>query len=97
VMIILHRGVDCGSSHGVGHMLGPIGHVNQGKTPCILLSDLCKFNAPHSGPEILERQSVIRETLWDMREASIVSEQRNSVAQGADLSDLIDAIAKELG
>jgi hypothetical protein len=58
-------------------MLGPIEHVNQGKTPRILLPAVCKFNALHSGPEILELQSVIRETLWGMREASIVSEQRN--------------------
>lgn len=78
-------------------MLGPIEHVNQGKTPRILLPAVCKFNALHSGSEILELQSVIRETLWGMREASIVSEQRNLVAQEADLGDLTDAIVKELG
>jgi alcohol dehydrogenase class IV len=41
VMIFLYRDVDCGSIHEIDHMLGPIVHVNQGKTPCILLPAVC--------------------------------------------------------
>ncbi|PMD29330.1 Dehydroquinate synthase-like protein [Hyaloscypha variabilis F] len=96
-MLFLHRGVDCGASHGIGHMLGPIGKVNHGQTSCILLPAVCKFNAIHGGVEILERQKVIRDTLWGIPEARFVFEKRGLIEEGADLGDLIDAVVGELG
>ncbi|KAN0101407.1 Dehydroquinate synthase-like protein [Hyaloscypha variabilis] len=96
-MLFLHRGVDCGASHGIGHMLGPIGKVNHGQTSCILLPAVCKFNAIHGGVEILERQKVIRDTLWGTPEARYVFEKRHLTEERADLGDLIDAVVRELG
>jgi alcohol dehydrogenase class IV len=89
--------VDCGASHGIGHMLGPIGKVNHGQTSCILLPAVCKFNAIHGGVEILERQKVVRDTLWGIPEARHVFEKRCLTEEGADLGDLIDAVVRELG
>jgi alcohol dehydrogenase class IV len=60
-MMFLHRFVECGASHGIGHMLGPMGKVNHGQTSCILLPAVCKFNAKHATgvPAVLERQRAI--------------------------------------
>lgn len=96
-MLFLHRGVHCGASHGIGHMLGPMGHVGHGETSCILLPAVCKFNASHGGAEILARQKMVRETLWGILEAREAFEKRGLTEEGADLGDLIDAVVRELG
>ncbi|KAE9369077.1 Dehydroquinate synthase-like protein [Stipitochalara longipes BDJ] len=96
-MLFLHRGVDCGASHGIGHMLGPIGKVNLGQTSCILLPAVCKFNALHGGKDILERQQTLRDTLWGIPEARYVFEKKGLKEDSADPGDLIDAVVRELG
>jgi len=96
-MLFLHRGVDCGASHGIGHMLGPIGKVNHGQTSCILLPAVCKFNARHGGKDILERQKVIRDTLWRVSEARQVFEKTGFKEGSVDLGGLIEAVVRELG
>jgi alcohol dehydrogenase class IV len=61
------------------------------------LPAVCKFNAIHGGVEILERQKVIRDTLWGIPEARYVFEKRRLTEEQADLGDLIDAVVRELG
>jgi alcohol dehydrogenase class IV len=96
-MLFLHRGVACGASHGIGHMLGPIGRVNHGQTSCILLPAVCKFNALHGGAKIHQRQDIIKDTLWGIREARSIFEGRGLVEDKTDLGDLIGAIVRKLG
>ncbi|KAH9208059.1 hypothetical protein DL95DRAFT_312526 [Leptodontidium sp. 2 PMI_412] len=97
VMLFLHRGVNCDASHGVEHMLGPMGRVNHGQTSCILLLAVCKFNALHNGPEILERQKIIRDTLWGIPEAKETFERRGLKVEKAGLGDLLDTVVRALG
>jgi len=96
-MMFLHRKVWCGASHGIGHMLGPLGNVAHGETSCVLLPAVCKFNAKHGGKDILERQRLIRETLWDIPVARERFETKGLDEKNADLGDLIDALVRELG
>ncbi|PMD19319.1 iron-containing alcohol dehydrogenase-like protein [Hyaloscypha hepaticicola] len=98
-MLFLHRRVACGASHGIGHMLGPMGKMNHGQTSCILLPAVCKFNAKHStsNPEVLERQKVIEDTLWGIAEARNLFERMGLSKEESDLGDLIEAVVKGLG
>jgi alcohol dehydrogenase class IV len=98
-MLFLHRLVACGASHRIGHMLGPIGNMNHGQTSCILLPAVCKFNAKHSAanPGVLERQKIIRDTLWGISEASNLFEEGGLRKDESDLGDLIEAVVKGLG
>lgn len=98
-MLFLHRLVACGASHGIGHMLDPMGKMNHGQTSCILLPAVCKFNAKHSAsnPEVLERQKVIRDTIWGIAEARNLFERMGLSKEESDLGDLIDAVVKGLG
>jgi alcohol dehydrogenase class IV len=98
-MLFLHRLVAYGASHGIGHMLGPMGKMNHGQTSCILLPAVCKFNAKHSAsnPDVLERQKVIRDTLWGITEARNLFDRMGLSKEESDLGDLIDAVVKGLG
>jgi alcohol dehydrogenase class IV len=98
-MMFLHRFVECGASHGTGHMLGPMGKLNHGQTSCILLPAVCKFNAKHAAgvPAVLKRQQVIRDTLWGIPEAKELFKEKGLREKEADLGDLLDMFVKELG
>jgi alcohol dehydrogenase class IV len=98
-MMFLHRFVECGASHGIGHMLGPMGKVNHGQTSCILLPAVCKFNAKHAAgvPAVLKRQQIIRGTLWGIPEARKLFEKGGLSEEEADLGDLLDGFGRELG
>lgn len=96
-MLFLHRKVACGASHGIGHMLGPMGKVNHGQTSCVLLPGVCKFNAKHGGDEVLERQKIVQDTLWSIPEARETFQKRVLKEEEADLGDLLDAVVRSLG
>ena len=97
VMLFLHRRVWCGASHGIGHMLGPLGNVGHGETSCILLPAVCKYNFRHGDEGIRERQKVVMETLWGIEEARVVFERRGLREGECDAGDAIDAVVRELG
>ncbi|MCJ1350828.1 MAG: hypothetical protein MMC33_000809 [Icmadophila ericetorum] len=86
--------VQLGASHGIGHMLGPLG-VGHGETSCILLPAVCKYNAAKGAN--VEKQDVAKKVLWGI---GIVSEvlRKSGLREGeADLGDALDAILRELG
>jgi alcohol dehydrogenase class IV len=96
-MLPLHRLIPCGASHGIGHMLGPLGKVGHGETSCILLPAVCKYNAKHGGEDIRARQKTVREILWAIPVAKERFEKRGLKEGEADLGDLIDVVVRELG
>lgn len=61
VILPIVWGVPPGTSHGVGHIMGPVG-VGYGDTSCILLPAVCKYNARATE----EKQARIREVLCDI-------------------------------
>lgn len=93
-MQFLHKGAMLGASHGIGHMLGPLG-VGHGETSCILLPAVCKFNAEQGAS--VERQILMANVLWDIEVAREMFEARGLEEGKADLGDLIDAVVRELG
>ena len=93
-MTFLHKGVFPGASHGIGHMLGPLG-VGHGETSCILLPAVCKWNAKQHAN--VERQELMTKVFWAIDIARAKFEARGLDAGTADLGDLIDVIVRELG
>lgn len=91
----LHNVVLPGASHGIGHMLGPLG-VGHGETSCILLPAVCKWNAKQSANNV-ERQELVAKVFWDIGVARERFEARGLEEGKADLGDLIDVIVRELG
>lgn len=92
-MVPLHRRVFPGASHGIGHMVGPLG-VSHGETSCILLPFVCKYNAKYNAN--VELQAVAAKLLWDIGVAREKFEGRGLKEETADLGDLIDVIVREL-
>ncbi|KZF25061.1 Dehydroquinate synthase-like protein [Xylona heveae TC161] len=84
-----------GASHGIGHMLGPLG-VAHGETSCILLPAVCKYNAQHDSKRSIERQNIVSRVLWGIDVARETFERRGLKENNSDLGDLIDAIVREL-
>lgn len=85
-------GVPAGASHGIGHMLGPMG-VGHGETSCILLPAVCKYNA-----RVTEKQQgIIRKTLWDIPLCADLCRQNGLSEEMADLGDLLNVIIRALG
>ena len=91
----LHNVVLPGASHGIGHMLGPLG-VGHGETSCILLPAVCKWNGKQSANNV-ERQELMAKVFWDIDVARERFEARGLEEGKADLGDLIDVIVRELG
>jgi alcohol dehydrogenase class IV len=91
---LIRWGVTLGASHGIGHMLGPLG-IGHGETSCILLPAVCKYNAPVNG----EQQARLAACLWEMPECEKVFQEGGieSKAAAHDLSDLLDRIIRRLG
>lgn len=94
-MTFIHIMVFPGASHGIGHMLGPLG-VGHGHTSCILLPAVCKWNARQNVANV-ERQELMAKVFWDMDVARKRFEAQGLEQGKADLGDLIDAVARELG
>lgn len=92
-MTPLHNLVLPGASHGIGHMLGPLG-VGHGETSCILLPAVCKWNAKQKAN--VDRQELMVKVFWDMDIAREKFEARGLQEGTADLGDLIDAVARDL-
>ena len=93
-MVAINNGVYGGASHGIGHMLGPLG-VGHGETSCILLPAVCKYNAAHKAN--VERQQAIIDILWSLKETRPVLERGGLKEGTADLGDMLDAVVRELG
>ena len=93
-MTPLHKHIYPGASHGVGHMLGPLG-VGHGETSCILLPSVCKWNAQNNAN--VERQQLAAKVLWEIPIARQRFEAKGLEKETADLGDLLDLIFRELG
>lgn len=85
-------GVPAGASHGIGHVMGPMG-VGHGETSCILLPAVCKYNAGVTG----EKQARIREVLWDIPLCRELFCSKGLRKGQADLGDLLDVVVRALG
>ncbi|KAL6303660.1 putative Fe-containing alcohol dehydrogenase [Sparassis latifolia] len=86
--------VPLGGSHAIGHMLGPLG-VGHGKTSCILLPAVCKYNAAHGAN--VERQKAVLTLLWSVDVMRVVAQEAGLKEDEADLGDMIDAFVRSLG
>ena len=93
-MTPLHRLVLPGASHGIGHMLGPLG-VGHGETSCILLPSVCKWNARNNAN--VERQQLAAKVFWAITITRQKFEAKGLEEGTADLGDLLDAVFRELG
>lgn len=93
-MTPLHRHSFPGASHGIGHMLGPLG-VGHGETSCILLPAVCEWNYAHGSN--VERQEKTAKIFWDIDTARGLFEAKGLKRETAQLSDLIDVIVRALG
>ena len=93
-MLPLHRLIPCGASHGIGHMLGPLGKVGHGETSCIVLPAVCKYNAKHGGEDIRARQKSVREIFWRIPVAKERFEKPGLKEGEVDLGDLIDVVER---
>ncbi|KAF7986288.1 hypothetical protein HWV62_35226 [Athelia sp. TMB] len=94
-MTFLARGVPLGASHGIGHMLGPLG-VGHGETSCVLLPAVCKYNAAHSAAAG-RRQLRVLELLWGDATLRALLTDRGLHEGTADLGDALDVYIRELG
>jgi len=94
-MVHLQQDIRLGASHGIGHMLGPLG-VGHGETSCILLPAVCNYNAAHSAPALVRQQDILP-LLWKQPTVRAVLEARGLKNGEADLGDVIDAVVRELG
>ncbi|KAG6360849.1 hypothetical protein INS49_011916 [Diaporthe citri] len=92
VILPIAWGVPAGASHGIGHMMGPMG-VGHGETSCILLPAVCKYNARVTG----EKQARIREVLWDITLCRQLFSSKGLREDQADLGDLLDVVVRALG
>ena len=93
-MVPLNRKIFPGASHGIGHMLGPMG-VGHGETSCILLPSVCKYNAKYKAN--VERQKYVTALLWAIPVVRDFLGARGLVEEAADLGDVLDAVIRELG
>ncbi|KAF7346771.1 Dehydroquinate synthase-like protein [Mycena sanguinolenta] len=84
--------VDAGCSHGIGHILGPMGVVH-GKTSAVLMPAVHKYNASVNEKD----QILVRSTLWSIPEAADLFQACGLQRNGADLGDLLDAVVRKLG
>ncbi|KAJ5959820.1 uncharacterized protein N7479_006970 [Penicillium vulpinum] len=86
--------IDLGASHGIGHQLGPLG-VGHGETSCVLLPAVCKYNAKDNANR--EKQASVRQFMIQDPVVSEVVRSRSVNVEASDLSDILDAIIRELG
>lgn len=92
VILPIAWGVPAGASHGLGHMMGPMG-VGHGETSCVLLPAVCKYNAVVTG----EKQARIREVLWDIPLCRELFSSKGLREDQADLGDLLVVVVRALG
>lgn len=95
-MAFVHRGLQLGASHGIGHMLGPMG-VRHGETSCVLMPAVARYNAAH-GLENRARQEAVADIIWSSPDIVSDALRSRGLTRGeADLSDMLDAFITELG
>ncbi|KAF4415318.1 alcohol dehydrogenase [Fusarium acutatum] len=92
------RAVSCdvplGASHAIGHQLGPLG-VGHGETSCILLPEVCKFNARKGANNDRQKQTV--EVLLKNKDVKSILAKADASSEEPDLGDVLDLIIRELG
>ncbi|KAL5611041.1 hypothetical protein FOBRF1_007158 [Fusarium oxysporum] len=92
------RAVSCdvplGASHAIGHQLGPLG-VGHGETSCILLPEVCKFNARKGANTDRQKQTV--EVLLKKKDVKSILAKADASSEEPDLGDVLDLIIRELG
>ncbi|MCJ1448195.1 MAG: hypothetical protein MMC23_008709 [Stictis urceolatum] len=84
-------GVPQGASHGIGHMLGPMG-VGHGETSCVLMPAVSRYNEGVNG----DRQARVRELLWETVGWGDVFTGRSLEREKATLADLLTVVVSEL-
>lgn len=92
VILPIAWGVPAGASHGIGHMMGPMG-VGHGETSCIVLPAVCKYNAKATE----EKQAMVRGVLWDIPMCRELFSSKGLREGQADLGDLLDVVIRKLG
>lgn len=84
-------GVPAGASHGIGHMMGPMG-FGHGETSCILLPAVCKYNAKATEG----KRAMMRDVLWDIPMCRELFSSKGLDEGLADLGDLMDVVIRKL-
>lgn len=83
--------VYCGASHGIGHMLGPLG-IGHGQTSCILLPAVLEYNKSVNQ----STQDKLKGVLWSQPEIAEVLTKRGLKQEENKLGDMMRAIFNEL-
>ncbi|KAG7410256.1 Dehydrogenase FUM7 [Fusarium oxysporum f. sp. raphani] len=86
--------VPLGASHAIGHQLGPLG-VGHGETSCILLPEVCKFNARKEVNIGQQKKTV--ELLLKQKDVELLLTKAGASSEEPDLGDVLDLIIRELG
>lgn len=91
-MAAVSSGVALGTSHAIGHQLGPLG-VGHGETSCILLPVVCKFNASKGANN--DRQEACKTLL--LADDTVKGVLHGKDLTQLDLGDILDAVIRDLG
>jgi alcohol dehydrogenase class IV len=83
-----------GASHGIGHMLGPLGVVH-GETSAVLLPAVCAYNARHGAN--VDRQHKLAEVLWAIPEMREVCTRSGLNGGEKQLGKMLRALTRALG
>lgn len=86
MLLFLPEALMVGASHGIGHMLGPLG-VGHGQTSCILLPAVMKYNKKVNG----EKQEELKNIIWA---EPAIANMLTDAGLEQDESDLADALDK---
>lgn len=87
------RGISMGGSHGIGHQLGTY-NVAHGHTSCVLCPWVMRYNKSVNEPQ----QKKALDAIWGCGEpVAEILKRRGLSRETADLSDVLDAVFRELG
>jgi alcohol dehydrogenase class IV len=92
-MRAVSSGVPLGASHAIGRQLGPL-NVGHGDTSCILLPEVCKFNALKNANN--DREKRVVEILLKQDTVKPLLANKKVSETDVDLGDILDLIIREL-
>ncbi|KAF5704099.1 alcohol dehydrogenase [Fusarium mundagurra] len=92
-MPTVSSGVPLGASHAIGYQLGSL-NVGHGETSCILLPDVCKFNALKNANN--DREKRVVEILLKQETVKSLLANKKVSETDVDLGDILDLIIREL-
>lgn len=92
------KAVRCGigSSHGIGHQLGPLG-VGHGETSCVMLPYVLKWNWEHGDDSVKERERMAFDVFWADEVVAEVLRRKGLTKETTDPGDVVGAFVEELG